>query len=128
MAASESASEPRPEPLAAAITARLQADLPGWEYDGQWIKRRFKTGGWPHTLMCVNALGYVAEAACHHPDLSVSYAHLTVKLATHSAKGITEMDFALAKRIEDLLLWLPTPGDDTPFAGFEAMMKKKWTR
>ncbi len=111
-----------------AIKQRLADELPDWEYDGQWIRRKFKTGGWQHTLMCVNALGYLAEAACHHPDLNVSYGHFTVKLATHSADGITDLDFALAKKMQDLLLWHPTPDDDTPFEGYEALMKKKWTR
>jgi 4a-hydroxytetrahydrobiopterin dehydratase len=78
--------------------------------------------------MAVNALGYIAEAACHHPDLSVSYAEVHVKLKTHDADGITEKDFALARLIEGHLTWLPSPDDNTPFEGFEALMKKKWTR
>ena len=112
----------------AQITERLQQELPEWEYREGWIRRKYKTGGWPHTLMAVNALGYIAEAVCHHPDLSVSYAEVHVKLMTHSAKGITDKDFELAKRIEDHLTWMPTPDDGTAFEGFEAMMKKKWTR
>jgi len=112
----------------ATIKTRLEQELSGWNYDGKWIRRKFKTGGWPHTLMCINALGYLAEAACHHPDLNVSYAFVEIKLATHSAKGITDLDFALARKMEDVLLWHPTPDDQTPFQGYEAMMKKKWTR
>lgn len=108
------------------IYARLAAELPQWEYQDGWIRREYKTGGWPYTLMVVNALGYLAEAACHHPDLSVSYAQVRVKLMTHSARGITEKDLALAKLMEQHLTWLPPAG--SPLEGFEAMMKKKWTR
>jgi 4a-hydroxytetrahydrobiopterin dehydratase len=55
--------------------------------------------------MVVNTVGHLAEIAWHHPDLSVSYAFVIVKLITHSAKGITEKDFSLAKKIEDVVFW-----------------------
>ena len=70
------------------------------------------------TLALVNAIGYIAEAAGHHPDLEVTWSTLGVKLSTHSAKGITERDFALARKI-DAALWRPEPGsalDGTPNA------------
>lgn len=108
------------------VRQRLAAELPHWELRDGWIRRHYKTGSWPHTLMLVNAVGYLAEAAFHHPDLSVSWAEVHVKLNTHSAKGITEKDLALAKKIEEVALWLPAA--DSPLQGFEAGFKKKWTR
>ncbi len=57
--------------------------------------------------MLVNAIGYVAEAAYHHPDLTVTWAKVWVKLQTHSAGGITDKDFELARKIEDIVLWRP---------------------
>jgi len=60
--------------------------------------------------MLVNAIGYLAEAAYHHPDLSVTWGRVTVKLSTHSAGGITDKDFALARQIEDVVLWRPAEG------------------
>ena len=89
---------------------RRLADLPGWYYEDGWIRRVYKTDGWPTTLMLVNAIGYFAEAAYHHPDLSVTWGRITVKLATHSAGGITDKDFALARQIEDAALWRPRDG------------------
>jgi len=94
----------------AEIADRLKA-LSGWYYEDKWIRRVYKTDGWPTTLMLVNAIGYLAEAAYHHPDLSVTWGRVTVKLATHSAGGITDKDFALARRIEDVVLWRPAQGD-----------------
>ncbi|HWW88737.1 MAG TPA: 4a-hydroxytetrahydrobiopterin dehydratase [Vicinamibacterales bacterium] len=91
------------------ISERLSG-LPGWYYQDGWIRRVYKTDGWPTTLMLVNAIGYVAEAAYHHPDLSVTYARLTVKLMTHSAGGITDKDFDLARKIEEIALWRPAAG------------------
>ncbi len=93
----------------AQIAERLQA-LPGWYHEDGWIRRYYKTDGWPTTLMLVNAIGYLAEAAYHHPDLTVTWARVGVKLATHSAGGITGKDFALARRIEEVALWRPEAG------------------
>ena len=108
------------------VTARLSAELPEWELLDGWIRRKYRTIGWPYTLMVVNAIGHIAEAACHHPDLAVSYAEVHVKLKTHSEKAITDKDFELARLIERQVMW--RPGEDSAFEGFEAMMKKKWTR
>jgi 4a-hydroxytetrahydrobiopterin dehydratase len=96
------------------ITERLR-DLPGWYFEDGWIRRVYKTDGWPTTLMLVNAIGYCAEAAYHHPDLAVTYARVTVKLSTHSAGGITDKDFALARQIEQIALW--RPGEGSPLTG-----------
>ncbi|MCX7627061.1 MAG: 4a-hydroxytetrahydrobiopterin dehydratase [Methylophilaceae bacterium] len=89
------------------IRARLAAELPHWYYEDGWIRRKYRTSGWKATLMVVNAIGHLAEAAWHHPDLTVSYAFVIVKLVTHSAKGVTDKDFALAKKIEEVIDWQP---------------------
>ena len=94
----------------AQIAERLR-DLPGWFYEDNWIRRVYKTDGWPTTLMLVNAIGYLAEAAYHHPDLSVTWGRVTVKLSTHSAGGITDKDFSLARKIEEVALWRPAAGE-----------------
>ena len=90
--------------------AQKLTTLPGWYYEDGWLRRYYKTDGWPTTLMLVNAIGYVAEAAYHHPDLYVTWARVGVKLKTHSAGGITDKDFALARQIEDAVLWRPAAG------------------
>ncbi|HWZ59515.1 MAG TPA: 4a-hydroxytetrahydrobiopterin dehydratase [Gemmatimonadaceae bacterium] len=86
------------------------AALPGWYYEDGWVRRYYKTDGWRTTLMLVNTIGYLAEAANHHPDLSVTWARVGVKLNTHSAGGITGKDIALARKIEETVLWRPAPG------------------
>ena len=85
-------------------------DLPGWWAENGWIRRMYKTDGWPTTLMLVNAIGFIAEAANHHPDLTVSWAKVTVKLQNHAAGGITDKDFELARKMEDIALWRPQGG------------------
>lgn len=87
---------------------RLDQDLPHWYLESGWLCRKYKTSGWKGTLMVINAVGHLAEAAFHHPDISASYAFVIVKLMTHSAKGITNKDFELAKKIEEVVQWQPS--------------------
>ena len=105
----------------AEVRERL-GSVPGWTHAGNAIERRFATEGWPATLMLVNAIGFLAEAADHHPDLSVSWGRVEVRLSTHSAKGITGKDFALAREIDRLALWRPEPG------GALAGVRRAWVR
>ncbi|MGH8580118.1 MAG: 4a-hydroxytetrahydrobiopterin dehydratase [Gammaproteobacteria bacterium] len=99
------------------IVARLQSELPHWELKEGWIRRRYKTSGWKATLMVVNTVGHLAEAAWHHPDLTVSYAFVIVKLMNHAAKGITDKDFQLAKKIEEVIQWQPGLEEDSALEG-----------
>ena len=91
--------------------ARVAADLPGWYYEDGALCRRYATGGWRASLMVANAVGHLAELAWHHPDLLVTYPAITVRLTTHSAGGITERDFSLARRIEQWVGWRPGAED-----------------
>lgn len=107
------------------IAERLAAELPHWTFEDGWIRRKYRTSGWKSTLMVVNTVGHLAEAAWHHPDLTVSYAFVNVKLMNHAAKGVTARDFALARKIEEVVQWQPgreqgspldgTPNDDPRF-------------
>jgi 4a-hydroxytetrahydrobiopterin dehydratase len=99
-----------PKPLTAAEIAERLKGLPGWRVEGGAIVRDYTTDGWPTTLMLVNAIGFVAEAADHHPDLAVSWGRVQVKLWTHSAGGVTASDMELAKVIEQTALWRPAAG------------------
>ena len=89
------------------IKQKLVQELPHWYLENGWIRRKYKTHGWKGTLMVVNTVGHLSEAAFHHPDLTVSYAFVIVKLMTHSAKGITDKDFELARKIEEVIQWQP---------------------
>jgi 4a-hydroxytetrahydrobiopterin dehydratase len=75
--------------------------------------------------MVINTVGHLAEAAWHHPDITASYAWVEVRLQNHAAKGITDKDFELAKKIEQVIHWQPgkeggalegTPEADQRFA------------
>jgi 4a-hydroxytetrahydrobiopterin dehydratase len=87
-----------------------ELNLAEWYLEDGWLRRKYNTDGWPTTLMLTNAIGYLCEAAWHHADLAITWGKLWVKLKTHSAGGITDKDFALAKKIEEVILWRPTAG------------------
>jgi 4a-hydroxytetrahydrobiopterin dehydratase len=89
------------------IRARLQEELPHWYYEDGWIRRKYRTSGWKATLMVITTVGHLAEAAFHHPDITASYAFVIVKLMNHAAKGVTDKDFELAKKIEEVIQWQP---------------------
>jgi 4a-hydroxytetrahydrobiopterin dehydratase len=95
------------------------ARLPGWEVRDGWLRRAYGTPGWSHTLMLANAVAFLAEAAYHHPDLSLGYAQVTVKLQTHRVRGITASDVELAEKIHEVATWKPSGG---ALAGYP----KKW--
>lgn len=107
------------------VRARLAAELPHWKLEDGWIRRTYRTSSWKGTLMVINTVGHLAEAAWHHPDLTASYAWVEVRLQNHAAKGITDKDFALAAKIEEVVQWRPgqegkglegTPEKDLRFA------------
>ena len=99
------------------VDERLKEQLPSWTQQDGWLRRKYKTSGWKGTLMVVNTIGHLAEAAWHHPDLTVSYAFVNVKLMNHAAKGITDKDFALARKIEEVVMWQPGAEVDSPLEG-----------
>ena len=103
----------------------LSENLPKWRFEEGWIRRTYKTNSWKGTLMVINTVGHLAEAAWHHPDITASYAWVEVRLRTHTAKGITGKDFELARKIEEVVGWQPgvedgalegTPAGDQRFA------------
>ena len=95
------------------IQTYLKEQLPHWFYENGWIRRKYKTSGWKGTLMVINTVGHLAEVAWHHPDISASYAFVIVKLQNHAAKGITDKDFILAKKIESVVQWKPGEEEGT---------------
>jgi 4a-hydroxytetrahydrobiopterin dehydratase len=111
----QTSAKPTPYDLDEVEAKLKEAGLDDWYVDDGWIRRKYNTDGWPTTIMLVNAIGYVCEAAYHHADLAVTWGKLWVKLRTHSSDGITDKDFAVARRIEDTVLWRPE--DDSALEG-----------
>ncbi len=79
--------------------------VPLWQFsgDGRRIRREFCVKDFLTALDFFGRIGQIAEAEDHHPDLHlVGYRNVTVELWTHSVNGLTENDFILAARIDQL--------------------------
>jgi 4a-hydroxytetrahydrobiopterin dehydratase len=85
----------------AQITAELGA-VPAWTREGNSITTVTKRKDFKDALLYVGAVAYLAEAANHHPDITINWNKVTLTLSTHSAGGLTAGDFALARRISAL--------------------------
>jgi 4a-hydroxytetrahydrobiopterin dehydratase len=83
------------------IEARL-GELPGWERQGSAIVREFKLDDFAGSVDFVTRITPMAEQMNHHPDLTISWNRVGVSLSTHSQGGLTENDFELARRIDEL--------------------------
>jgi len=85
------------------IVARLVA-LSGWTLVNGEIQKTFQLPSFAAAVLFVAAVGQLAEAANHHPDIDVRYRKVTLTLATHSEGGLTDKDFRLAEKVEKLLV------------------------
>ena len=78
------------------ITSRL-AELDGWALEGTAITKQFTFAGFPEAVAFVQRLVPDAEAADHHPDVTISYRRVRLTYSTHSEGGLTPKDFAGAR-------------------------------
>lgn len=77
-------------------------NLEGWKTDGSSILRRFEFANFAAALEFVNRAGAIAEECDHHPDITFGWGYAVVLLTTHDRGGVTEFDFAVAGRINEL--------------------------
>lgn len=80
----------------------LDAGLADWRKLAQALHARYLTGDFAGGMRFVTAVSEAAEAANHHPDLTLSYPHVDVKLISHDAGGLTQRDVDLARRISEI--------------------------
>ena len=78
------------------------ASLPGWAADGGALSRRVTFPTFLDAIAFVNRVAQVAEQVGHHPDITVYYTAVTLRLSTHDAGGVTNKDVDLAHRLEAL--------------------------
>lgn len=93
------------QPLPPVEVARLLAALPGWKLTshGLGIQRSWKCKDFLAALDFINKVGAVAEAEDHHPDIHLTgYRQLMIEMTTHAINGLSENDFILAAKIDDV--------------------------
>jgi 4a-hydroxytetrahydrobiopterin dehydratase len=79
--------------LAAEEIKRRLASAPGWTLDGDAVMRQYVFASFPDAVAFATRLAFDAEAADHHPDLTISYKRVTVRWSTHDESGVSEKDF-----------------------------------
>ena len=84
------------------VQARLAQLDAGWEKYGNSLRREFKFDDFSGAVDFVVRLTPVANEMNHHPDLFISWNLVRVSLLSHSEHGITEQDFELAKKLDEL--------------------------
>lgn len=85
----------------AEIQNRLQ-NLSSWEVSNGGLQREFSLSSFPAAIFFVTAIAHLAEIAAHHPDIHIFYNRVILNVATHSAGGITDKDFVLAQKVDEL--------------------------
>jgi 4a-hydroxytetrahydrobiopterin dehydratase len=84
------------------IDIRLAAG--DWQRDGHAIAREWQLDNFAQAIAFVNRVADVAEAAGHHPDILLhGWNKVRLELSTHSEAGLTQADFDMASRIDDLV-------------------------
>jgi 4a-hydroxytetrahydrobiopterin dehydratase len=82
------------------------ASIPAWSLhdDGRWIGRQIRFKNFVEAVTCVNRIADIAEAEAHHPDLHITgYRVLGIEITTHAIGGLSENDFVLAAKIDQML-------------------------
>lgn len=86
----------------AEIETQLGA-LNDWTRQGDGIRKKFRLASFPAAIAFVTQVGFLAEAAGHHPDIDIRWRNVTLALTTHDAGGLTPKDFDLAAQIDEIL-------------------------
>lgn len=83
--------------------AEIEAGLPAdWEQDGNEIVRTYEFEAYLDGVGFAAAAGGLAQEAFHHPELTIGWREVEVRLTTHDAGGITDADLELAARFDEL--------------------------
>lgn len=79
------------------------AGLDGWSGDPNRLHRTVELADFPTAISAVDSVARVAEEMDHHPDMDIRWRTVTFVCATHSEGGVTDLDVALARRINEII-------------------------
>jgi len=89
-------------PLSLAESRALAREVPGWALAEKSIEREFGFQDFHQAIGFVNRVADLAEQEGHHPDISISYNRVRLKLWTHKIGGLSRNDFILAAKVDRL--------------------------
>jgi len=75
--------------------------LPDWSFENEQLTKTYKFDSYYEGLVFANVIGYLAQCMNHHPDMLIGYQTVKVTLSTHDSGGVTDLDVALAGKIEN---------------------------
>ena len=90
-------------PLTDDQVTEFMKQVSGWARVGNKIEKKVKFKDFVENMKFVNKLADVAESEGHHPDLFIHYNELTITLWTHAIGGLSENDFIVAAKADELL-------------------------
>ena len=76
--------------------------LPGWKQNGKQIERQFEFPDFAGAMKFVNRIADAAEAAQHHPDITINYNKVKLALISHDSGGVTQRDVKMAQKINQV--------------------------
>lgn len=88
-------------PLSDSEVEAAVATVREWRLEGGAIRRSLVFPDFRDAIAFVVRIAFEAESADHHPDIDIRYRRVELSLSTHDAGGLTEKDFALARRIDE---------------------------
>lgn len=89
-------------PLTEEQIAQRMKELKDWTRAGNEIRKTVKRKNFIHAMGFVNSVAILAEKMDHHPDIDIRWNTVHLTLSTHSAGGLTDYDFDLAKQFDEL--------------------------
>ncbi len=90
-------------PLQGEELTNLQKQLSGWQVvEEHYLNKSFKFPDFRQALVFVNRVGELAEEQGHHPDIYLAWGKVDITIWTHKIDGLTESDFILAAKIDQL--------------------------
>jgi 4a-hydroxytetrahydrobiopterin dehydratase len=92
------------DPLNRVEAEVLMKQLKQWTLSGdaRWLSKDFKFNDFKDALSFVDKVGALAESEGHHPDIQLSWGKATVELTTHAINGLSENDFIMAAKIDEI--------------------------
>jgi len=92
-----------PELLIPEAARTLMSEVPSWELKRDKIERVIGFDGFLQAIDFVNRLASLAEEQNHHPEIDIRWNKVRLVLSTHSVGGLTDRDFTLARKIDELV-------------------------
>jgi 4a-hydroxytetrahydrobiopterin dehydratase len=89
-------------PLTQEQSNKLLEQIPDWEIKDGHVYRQFKFKNFKEAISFVNKVAEVAEQEQHHPDININYNKVSIDLYTHSINGLSENDFIIAAKIDQI--------------------------